>query len=50
MYEFAITDGVGRLIDYGICRFVGLNDIQADLKPGEVVLFGYCSQNCVTGL
>lgn len=49
MYEFAITNGVGRLIDYGVCGAVELKRLRESMLQGEIMLFGYCGKDCETG-
>ena len=49
MYEYAITNGRGRLIDYGVCGATELKALRESLLQNEIMLFGYCGKGCETG-
>lgn len=51
LFEYAITNGEGTLIDYGVLDIVGLMTKDfAYLVEGYIVHIAECDENCQTGI
>lgn len=50
MYEYAISEGEGTLVDYGVFASYGLLNVLESLLEGEYIIIKECKYNCVTGV